>query len=373
MMSEVRPLPRAALPFVEFASVLRANGFVVAPDQTQSFITATGLLGPRGMDDIHQAALSTLAPPPERRDEFDALFRMVFLGQTIAAPASDGSEDEELRAFDQRDGQFEPPEIGDDREAGAQATEVESLTARRLSAAQQSQTLARFTRAARDKLPRNRARRFSAHSKGSRPDVRQALREAVKRDGEVIRLPVRGRKSRQRRILLLIDVSGSMKELTDGHLRFAHALAQTAERLEVFTIGTRLTRITRALKLRNREHSFETASSIVADWDGGTRLGDALNAFLAIPRFVGFARGSLTIVISDGLERGESGQLRAAMERFARISWSILWLTPLADGPDFVPQTSALAAIAGQVDRFDSAVDLEQLCGAVLDHARSAA
>lgn len=370
MMSAVQTLPRAALPFVEFASVLRENGFVVAPDQTQSFISAIGLLGPRGMDDIHRAALSTLAPSPEQREEFDALFRMVFLGQTIAAAASDCAEDDELRAFDQRDGQFDPPDIGDDRESGAEATGLESLTGRQFSAAQQTRFLAKFKRNASEILPRHKARRFSARSKGTRPDVRQALREAVKRDGEVIRLPVRGRKQRQRRILLLIDVSGSMKELTDGHLRFAHALAQTAERLEVFTIGTRLTRVTRALKLKNREHSFQTASAIVSDWDGGTRLGDALNAFLAIPRFVGFARGSLTIVVSDGLERGDSQELRAAMERFARIAWSILWLTPLADGPNFVPQTSALVTIAGHVDRFDSAVDLEHLCDAVLDHAR---
>ena len=104
-------LPRAVEPFVAFSSVLRANGFAVAPEQTQSFVAAVGLLGPRSMQDIYRAALATLAPPPERREEFDALYRMVFLGQSVAV--ADGMPDEDdVRAYDERDGQSEggPPE-----------------------------------------------------------------------------------------------------------------------------------------------------------------------------------------------------------------------------------------------------------------------
>lgn len=366
-------LPRATQPFVEFSTILRANGFSVAPDQTQNFIAAVGLLGPRDMDDIHRAALATLAPPPERRDEFDALFRMVFLGQTLVAPAAEGAEEEELRAFDDRDGAMEPPEIDDMRESGAEATATEHLTARAFAPGDTRETLARFRRAAPAALPQMKSRRFFSSSTGRRPDMRRALREAVKRDGEVVQLPALARRPRQRRILLLIDISGSMKELTDGHLRFAHALAQVSDRLEVFTLGTRLTRITRAAKMRNPEHGLSAASALVADWDGGTRLGDALAAFLAVPRFVGFARGSLTVIVSDGLERGEPSALIDAMERFSRLSWSTLWLTPLAEGDGFVPQTQALAAIDRHVGRFASSSDIDALCRSVLDHARAAA
>ena len=84
-MSDISRLPRATRPFVEFATMLRTNGFAVAPEQTQNFIAAVGLLGPQSIEQIHQAAVATLAPPPERRPEFDALFRTMFLGQTVAA------------------------------------------------------------------------------------------------------------------------------------------------------------------------------------------------------------------------------------------------------------------------------------------------
>lgn len=372
-MSAPTTLPRATAPFVEFATVLRANGFAVAADQTQSFITAVGLLGPRQMEDVYMSALATLAPPPERREEFDALYRMVFLGQTLAAPSSEGQEDDELRAFDDRQGDLEPPDIDDERESGAEATVAERPTDRAFQPMQDDEALLRFGRAVAAAIPRRKSRRMIARHTGRRPDMRRALREAVKRDGELLQLPVLDRKLRQRRILLLIDISGSMKELTSDHLRFAHVLAQRAERLEVFTLGTRLTRITRAINLRNRDQSLDTASAIVADWDGGTRLGDALGAFLAVPRFVGFARGSLTIVLSDGLERGEPLALTSAVERLSRLAWSILWLTPLAGDADFKPQTEALRAIEPFIDRFGSAANVREICDSVLRHARSAA
>ena len=118
-MSEM--LPRALEPFVAFAGTLRAHGFAVAPEQTQGFIAATGLLGPRSVRDLHRAALALLAPPPERRAEFDALFRAAFLGQTLAAPAAADS-DEELQAYDDRDGAMEPPEADHEDPSGAEAS-----------------------------------------------------------------------------------------------------------------------------------------------------------------------------------------------------------------------------------------------------------
>ena len=153
--------------------------------------------------------------------------------------------------------------------------------------------------------------------------MRRALREAVRRDGEVVRLPVLQRRLAQRRVLLLIDVSGSMKDRTDTQLRFAHTLARATNRLEVFTLGTRLTRITRAMRRSSRDQALAMASTLVADWDGGTRLGDALQAFLAVPRFAGFARGAFCIVLSDGLERGDPSAMTDAVARMSRLAWAI--------------------------------------------------
>ena len=139
-------------------------------------------------------------------------------------------------------------------------------------------------------------------------DTRRTLREAVRNDGDVMRLRRLKRRPRQRRILLLIDVSGSMKERTETHLRIAHALAHAVERIEVFTFGTRLTRVTRAMRLKQREQALAATSAIVSDWDGGTRIGDALRAFLSVPRFAGYSRGAVVLVLSDGLERGDAGR-----------------------------------------------------------------
>ena len=146
-------------------------------------------------------------------------------------------------------------------------------------------------------------------------DTRRTLREAVRNDGDVMQLRRLKRRLRQRRILLLIDVSGSMKERTEAHLRIAHALAHAVERIEVFTFGTRLTRVTRAMRLRNREQALAATSAIVSDWDGGTRIGDALRAFLAVPRFAGYSRGAAVLILSDGLERGDPSAMREAVTR----------------------------------------------------------
>lgn len=369
----VSPLPRPLLPFVEFASVLRANGFMVAPEQTESFVAAVGLLGPRTIEDVYRAALATHAPPPDRREEFDALFRLVFLGQTIAAPAAGeaGGEDE-VEAFDARDGGVEPPEMSEEQPSGTAPTGNERLFARRFGERAENEALLRFRRAAPAALPRRRSRRLTGAKTRGRLDMRRALREAVRRDGEVIRLPVLERRLRQRRVLLLIDVSGSMKERTDAQLRFAHTLARASDRLEVFTIGTRLTRITRAMRRRDRDQALAIASMLVADWDGGTRLGDVLQAFLSVPRFVGFARGALCIVVSDGLERGDPSAMTEAMARMSRLAWAIVWLTPLAGDDGYAAETAALKSILPFIDRLGDASSPDRLCDEILRFRRKA-
>ena len=158
------------------------------------------------------------------------------------------------------------------------------------------------------------------------------------------------RRTRPRKMLLLIDVSGSMKARSEDNLRLAHTLVQATPNIEVFTFGTRLTRVTRALRLKRREQALAAAAHLVSDWDGGTRIGDALQAFLAVPRFGGYARGAAVVILSDGLERGDLSALRDAVAKLSRRAWRVSWLTPLAAGPGFVPQTEALIAIRRFVD-----------------------
>lgn len=360
-------LPRALNPFLDFATLLRANEFSVAPEQVQSFIAAVGLLGPRSMEDIFRAAHATLAPPPERIRDFEALFRLAFLGHTVAAPVPGEPEDEdELQAFDDRDGDGEPPEIDEAEESGGTPSGAERLFARSFAGLSETEALRRFRREAPNALPKRRSRRLMAAKGRGQFDMRRALREAVRRDGEVVSLPSLERRKRRRRVLLLIDVSGSMKDHTDSSLRFAHALAQATDRLEAFTLGTRLTRVTRALRRRNRDRALAQASALVADWDGGTRLGDALQAFLSVPRFSGFARGAMVVVLSDGLERGDHGAMTDAMQRLSRLAWGVLWLSPLAGAADYAAETAALRAVLPFIDRLGDGSSAQRVCAEVL-------
>ena len=348
-MKQEPELPRAARAFVSFVALLRANGFAIAPEQTAAFLEAITLLGPRGPEDIQQAGLATLAPPPERRAVYDLLFQIHFLGgEEIRGP--EGEDDEVVRLQEEGHGGEEPPLADEANESGAMAVRAEALVERRFGPDIQSDALRRLAREAPTRLPRRRGHRRMRARRGPWADLRRTLRESVRNDGEVMRLERLKRRARPRKMLLLIDVSGSMKARSEDNLRLAHTLAQATRSIEVFTFGTRLTRVTRALRLKRREQALAAAAHLVSDWDGGTRIGDALQAFLAVPRFGGYARGAAIVILSDGLERGDLSALRDAVARLSRRAWRVSWLTPLASGPGFVPQTEALIAIRRFVD-----------------------
>lgn len=357
---------RALAPFLAFPPALRAAGFAAAPEQTAAFLAAVGLLGPRSIHDIRRAARAIYGPGPDRAELFDQIFDAIFLGQSLEAPG-EGSETELPPALDSG-GLDLLPEPDEDDPSGQDATLAERLFARSIAAGEGQ---AAFGRALREALPRRRSRRFRA-APGNRPDPARAFRQMLRRDGEITRLPSRARRLRQRPVLLLIDVSGSMKAGTEDALRLAHQLMRGAERAEVFTLGTRLTRVSRALRLRDAGQALAQVSGLVADWDGGTRLGEALAAFLAVPRFAAFARGALVIVLSDGLERGGPEALAAAMARMRGLARHILWLTPLAADPGYRPETAAMQAVLPYLDGLADGSRPDRIARNILDFGRLA-
>ncbi|MBR0870389.1 VWA domain-containing protein [Bradyrhizobium tropiciagri] len=348
-MSDDLQLPRAARIFVSFVALLRANGFSVAPEQTTSFLAAIDLLGPRSLEHIRRAGLATLAPPPERRATYDRLFDIHFRG-TEAIEQAEGEDEETVRLQEEGRGEDEPPLADEANESGLAAARAEALVERRFAQALISDPLRQLSRQAARRLPRRRGHRRRRARSGPFADLRRTLRDSVRNDGEVLRLGRLRRRQRPRKILFLIDVSGSMKARTEENMKLAHALVQSAGNVEVFTFGTRLTRVTRPLRLKRREQALSAASFLVSDWDGGTRIGDALQAFLAVPRFGGYARGAAVVIVSDGLERGDPAALRDAVVKLSRRAWRVSWLTPLATSPSFTPQTEALVAIQRFVD-----------------------
>jgi uncharacterized protein with von Willebrand factor type A (vWA) domain len=120
------------------------------------------------------------------------------------------------------------------------------------------------------------------------------------------------------------------------------------------------------MRLKNHDMALAATSSIVSDWDGGTRIGEALQAFLAVPRFAGYARGAVVLILSDGLERGDPSAMREAMTRLSRLAWRVSWLTPLAADPNFTPRTEGLKAILPLVDDLADGSSVAAVCAHVL-------
>ena len=137
-----------------------------------------------------------------------------------------------------------------------------------------------------------------------------------------------------------------------------------------FPVGTRLTRVSRALRMRNQGAALDMAGAAVSDWDGGTQLGDALGAFLKVPRYAGFARSAVVVIVSDGLERGEPDALIAAVQRLSRLAYRILWLTPLAADASYEPRTAAMAAIAPILTRIGRGGSVAAIADEILGFAR---
>lgn len=365
-------LPLANRPLVRFAQLLRSAGFAVSPDQTIGFIAAVGLLGPRDITDIHRAGLALFAVPPERRAEYDALFRAVFHDQVLQAPA-EGEPEDEVVAHEPTGETRDIEADEDESPIGAEPSGAERLGQRALRHEGEEEALARLMREAPAALPRRRSFRRRAVRRGDRPDLRRALREAVRKGGDVLSLPQTRRKTRQRRVLLLIDVSGSMKERSEASLRLAHALVQAAERAEGFTLGTRLTRITAALRPADRAQALARAATAVADFDGGTRIGEALHAYLSVPRYAGFARGAAVVILSDGLERGSPEAMIDAVARLSRIAWRLSFLSPLAADPGYRPATAALAGALPWIDSLADGASTDAIARHILSLAGNAA
>ena len=180
------------------------------------------------------------------------------------------------------------------------------------------------------RAPLRRAHRRTAWRRGE-VDAHRTLRTTLRRMGEPGPVEWRRRGTRPRRVVLLVDVSGSMSKYADALLRLAHRfVATTGGRggVEVFTLGTRLTHVTRALRIRDPERALVAAGETVPDWAGGTRLGENLKAFLDRWGQRGLARGAVVVVFSDGWERGDPTLLAEQMARLHRMAHRVVWVNP---------------------------------------------
>lgn len=196
-----------------------------------------------------------------------------------------------------------------------------------------------------------RTRRL-APGRSARLDLRRNVAAAVKRDGEILAEHRLARRRRERRIVVLCDVSGSMASYSRAMLRLSHVLAQGSAPIEVFAVGTRLTRLTRRLQSHDANLALRDAAAAIPDFSGGTRLGDALAEFNTTYGVRGIARGATVVICSDGIDRGDPDRIASEMGRLSRVAHRILWVNPLAASPGYRPLARGMAAALPFVDRF---------------------
>jgi uncharacterized protein with von Willebrand factor type A (vWA) domain len=215
-------------------------------------------------------------------------------------------------------------------------------------------------------MTRRRSLRARPSRKGKKLDVRRSVRRNLRHGGELLDLARRGPKLKRRQLVLLCDVSGSMDRYTRILLHFMHSVETSMQRVEVFVFGTRLTRITRALRKRDPDSAVAAVAHEVQDWAGGTRIGEALHHFNHVWARRVLGHGAVVLVISDGWDRGDPEMLTAEMARLQRASYRLIWLNPLLGSTNYRPLTQGIQAALPWVDDFlpvHNLASLEDLAG----------
>lgn len=348
------PVRDATETVVGFARTLRAAGVDAGPDRVQAMVEALHDLDVLDPRDVYWAGRLTTCSGPDDLDRYDRCFAAYFSGQEPGPPrlAPQVTVYRQVAMPAPRDSG--PDESGDREKTLAAASETEVLRARdvtRLSFDERAEVNRLITLLDAEGALR-RSRRFTPARRGAL-DRERTVRAMLRRGGETSRLYHRAHRYRPRRVVMLVDVSGSMSPYADALLRFGHVLVRRRGRnAEVFSVGTRLTRLTRELRHRDVDAAMAAVSATIPDWSGGTRLGDELKEFGDQWGQRGLARGAVVIVASDGWERGDVVQLGTQMARLHRLAHRVVWVNPHKAQPGYEPLTAGMRAALPFVDDF---------------------
>lgn len=327
---------------VAFARVLRAAGLDVPPGSVVAFAEALAVVGLSERRGVYWAGRATLAHSPEDVGAYDRAFDAFWLGDEqppLLPPPPPASFDDE-------------PDPDGVRYSGAEALRHKDFAAYTHAELAEARRLMADIRLA-GALRRSRRLVASRRTRGrGRPDVRATVRAALRTGGEVVRRPRVEPSTRPRRIVLLCDVSGSMEPYARAMARFLHVAVAGRQRVEAFAIGTRLTRVTRELSTRDPDAALADAARAVADWSGGTRLGEGLRRFNDHWGVRGMARGAVVVVLSDGWDRGDPAVLAEELARLRRVAHRLVWVNPLKASPGYAPLARGMAAALPLVDEF---------------------
>lgn len=355
-----------------FARALRAAGLAVTPDRARSFVAAAELVGVGRSDRVYWAGQATLCGQPDDLPVYDEVFKAWFsLQQRPGSPGAGQAPAPVSRVVALLS---QNAETGDASEEDADtvqamASDTEVLRHRdvaELTAADKAKVDAMFAGLA-VRLPRRPSARRIAARRGD-VDARALMRDQLRRAGELGPVRHRRRGTRTRRVVLLVDVSGSMSPYSDALLRLGHLLVRAARtsqarrgevgrigvgRVEVFSMATRLTRLTPVLsRTETGRAALAAAGDVVPDWSGGTRLGEVLAAFVQRWGRRGVARGAVVVICSDGWERGDTTLLAEQLRQLSLLAHRVVWVNPHRGKVGYQPMQSGIVAVLPHLDEF---------------------
>ena len=355
---------------IEFGDELRDAGIAVGTGDAMTYVEAVSLLNPADLGDVYWAGRGTLVSRRDLIPTYDRVFKSFFLD---VETQGDSELKAMMRATTSTAATLEvpSPDPGEGEESNEEEAQLGYMASgapvwrNKAFAACTDQELATIRRIVSDiKLtpPRRRTRRTITAKNGPRLDPRRMARETMRSHGDPTRLFRQKRRLRIRPLVFILDVSGSMSDYSRNLLQFAYSARRAADKVEVFCFGTRLTRITRSLDRRRPDDALNLAATAVFDWDGGTRIGQSLDQFIKRWGRRGLSRGSIVVICSDGLDRGDPALLESAMEKLSRLSHRIVWMNPhKGDVKNFRPNSLGMMVADPFIDEFFSGHNLASL------------
>jgi uncharacterized protein with von Willebrand factor type A (vWA) domain len=362
-----RPDEELVSRLVRFGRVLRDHDMEVGPGRLQDSLRALRVVGPCSRDDAYWALRCALISRHQDIEVFDDAFARFW--RWPRAPEVDEPPVSQPRE-EGRDGvagakSAAPRELMGDADGGEGPESEEGHVGETWSAVERLRELdfAEYTdeelRAARRlvervarAVPRRVARRLEAAHSGRQLDKRRMLRDALRTDGYPVERYWRRRRRTPRKLVFLIDVSGSMEPYARATIMFLQAAVGAGRKVEGFTFGTRLTSVTAELEGRDPDRALRAATRAVPDWAGGTLIGANIRAFNETCGRRGLTRGATVVIVSDGWERADPELVGREMERLRRVAHSIVWVNPLAGEPGYEPLAQGMAAALPHVDFF---------------------
>jgi len=367
-----------------FARSLRANGLAVPTGTAVVYAQALSLVGVDSPAKVYWAGRATLVRRAEDVPVYDRVFAAFWADHPIEVLVPVAAEsppltlavDDESPPEPGLDGAPPPGDVLAVRYSAAEVLRRRDLSLLTSAEWAEAQRLISALGIACEVRPSRRTRPTRRRSSGH-PDLRATLRRSMRTGGVPVRRSWRAPVEQPRRLVLLLDVSGSMEPYARGLARFAHAAvaSRRSGRVEVFTMGTRLTRITRELARRDPDAALASAAQSVVDWSGGTRIGVSLQEFNDNWGVRGLARGAVVVLCSDGWDRGDPDLIGKEMARMARVARRVVWVNPLKASPGYAPLARGMAAALPFVDQFvegHAVASLERLAEIIAGHPRGA-